>query len=291
MANTDAKVMTTEVSFSSELFESGWLADVEIQCGEQSYKAHKLILCGQSKWFRSALMGDFQEAKTGVINITDFEAVEVLVLLKFLYTGSVDITPEFCDKSDNPFIQQMRLFHLANHFKVIRLQDLVYKARDDHAIALSKQLCQLSAEQGQIGAAAEQVVTAMEEHYDKYRRPGVYAESGVKNAFGATIRRLVMCNVQAMVQSPRFMVLLKTYPRFAARWARLLTGMVCERGSFQPGEVVDLHCARCDRVADFQSAVLDPVQWNWQGKMCALCGDCFEWAHFTNLKESEPSVG
>lgn len=62
--------------------------DCTIKCEGKSWACHKLILGTQSEWFKKALTGQFSEAKTGIVTITDMQPWMVEEVLKFLYNGS-----------------------------------------------------------------------------------------------------------------------------------------------------------------------------------------------------------
>ncbi|KAI1079580.1 hypothetical protein F5B20DRAFT_590444 [Whalleya microplaca] len=73
------------------LLTSGFLSDVEVQCGTRTWKLHKVILSSRCVWFNKALNGKFSEAESGIVKIQDFEADQIDDLLKFIYTGVLSI--------------------------------------------------------------------------------------------------------------------------------------------------------------------------------------------------------
>lgn len=75
----------------SRLFESGNFADVDIICqGDVVLKAHKVILCTRSSWFKAALTGLWLEADSLRICVDDKDPATMKILLKYLYSGSKD---------------------------------------------------------------------------------------------------------------------------------------------------------------------------------------------------------
>lgn len=44
-------------------FEGGDLADVDVKCGDHTWKLHKAILCARSVWFKKALTGPFKTTR------------------------------------------------------------------------------------------------------------------------------------------------------------------------------------------------------------------------------------
>jgi len=91
------------------LLESGNFSDVTVSCADKTWKLHKAILCSRSTWFEKALTGNFsvttsklfpwhlcsnayinlpQEAKTGHVDIKNFEPEAIDWLINYIYTGS-----------------------------------------------------------------------------------------------------------------------------------------------------------------------------------------------------------
>lgn len=59
-----------------------------VKCGDRTWNLHKNILCSRSVWFEKALTGSFEEAKTGVVEIHNFEPEPVDWLVRYIYSGS-----------------------------------------------------------------------------------------------------------------------------------------------------------------------------------------------------------
>ena len=66
------------------LFECGKYSDLTIVCGAKRYPVHRVLLATRSSFFEGACRDGFQEASTGVIDLTedDAEAVEHMVHCK-----------------------------------------------------------------------------------------------------------------------------------------------------------------------------------------------------------------
>lgn len=64
-------------------------ADVEIQCGNQSFPAHRLVLASASPVFAKMLQAEMKEACTGKITIEDVPPEVVAKALRYMYTGEV----------------------------------------------------------------------------------------------------------------------------------------------------------------------------------------------------------
>ena len=59
-----------------------------LKCGDRTWSLHKNILCSRSVWFEKALTGNFEEAKTGVIEIRTFDPEPVDWMVRYIYSGS-----------------------------------------------------------------------------------------------------------------------------------------------------------------------------------------------------------
>ncbi|KAK7720246.1 hypothetical protein SLS63_009918 [Diaporthe eres] len=68
-----------------ELLSSGNFSDVEVVCGNRSWKCHGAILVPRCVWFRKALMGHFKEASTRKVTLVEEDPICVDLVLKYLY--------------------------------------------------------------------------------------------------------------------------------------------------------------------------------------------------------------
>ncbi|KAK0653084.1 BTB/POZ protein [Cercophora newfieldiana] len=90
------------VTGSIELFESGFMADCTVKCGDHAWRLHKIILCTQSEFFRAAFMGNFAEAQAGEVVLEEQDPDIVEFALRFIYSKSLShisgvFTPEAKD--------------------------------------------------------------------------------------------------------------------------------------------------------------------------------------------------
>ncbi|KAI0005617.1 hypothetical protein F4779DRAFT_620986 [Xylariaceae sp. FL0662B] len=84
----------TTPSFAASLLGSEDYSDLTLACEGQEFKVHKAIICPQSPVLTAALRGDFEEAKTNVVNI-NFDIATCKRLIDFLYTGKYEVrSPE-----------------------------------------------------------------------------------------------------------------------------------------------------------------------------------------------------
>ncbi|KAH6952495.1 hypothetical protein BKA56DRAFT_504789 [Ilyonectria sp. MPI-CAGE-AT-0026] len=84
-------------SVLSQLLHSGEYSDFTLVCQGQQFYLHQAIICPQSPVIAGALQGEFQEARTKVLNVEAFDLATVRRMVTFMYTeeyevGSVDET-------------------------------------------------------------------------------------------------------------------------------------------------------------------------------------------------------
>jgi len=68
------------------LFDSGLFADCTVRCGDRTWKLHKHVLCKHSTFYNGAFTGDFDEAKTGVLTLSEDDPEVVDLALRFTYS-------------------------------------------------------------------------------------------------------------------------------------------------------------------------------------------------------------
>ena len=76
------------------LLQSGLYADVTFVVGGDEVRGHRCILAARSPYFATLLGSHFQEATAPAIAVTDTTAAAFRALLRFLYTGHVDVEEE-----------------------------------------------------------------------------------------------------------------------------------------------------------------------------------------------------
>nr|OQO29838.1 hypothetical protein B0A51_01995 [Rachicladosporium sp. CCFEE 5018] len=62
-------------------FAGGKWTDLDVVCGDRTFKVHKVVVCSQSAFFETAVEGMFKEARENKIDLSadGVEAVEVLI--------------------------------------------------------------------------------------------------------------------------------------------------------------------------------------------------------------------
>ncbi|KAG8157976.1 hypothetical protein KVR01_012248 [Diaporthe batatas] len=84
------KTTAAEVDYKSgdlDLLSSGNFSDVEVVCGDRSWKCHGAILVPRCLWFRKALTGPFQESNTRKITLAEEDPICIDLVLKYIYGG------------------------------------------------------------------------------------------------------------------------------------------------------------------------------------------------------------
>ncbi|KAK7718094.1 hypothetical protein SLS63_010577 [Diaporthe eres] len=75
------------------LLKSGTFSDLQLSCEGRDFAVHKAILCSQSRVISAECEGNFEESRTNVIKIEEFNAETVHAMLEFLYCGDYSVTP------------------------------------------------------------------------------------------------------------------------------------------------------------------------------------------------------
>lgn len=69
----------------SELYASGSLSDVTLVVDGTKFKAHKMILAGQSPYFKALFYGNLKEATQKEIELKEISVKAFEAVLKYLY--------------------------------------------------------------------------------------------------------------------------------------------------------------------------------------------------------------
>jgi BTB/POZ domain len=79
-----------------------------VTCGPDRYKVHKVVLCGQSDFFKKACNGGFREASSGVIEMKEDDPAAVKAMLQFFYTFDY----EYEKAPDSDVVLHAKVCHL-----------------------------------------------------------------------------------------------------------------------------------------------------------------------------------
>nr|OQO30859.1 hypothetical protein B0A51_01482 [Rachicladosporium sp. CCFEE 5018] len=113
-------------------FTGGRWTDLDVVCGDKTFKVHKVVVCSQSAFFETAVEGMFKEARENKIDLSadGVEAVEVMInYLHFAnYTRAADTTVG----ADHQFVKwdmafHIKVFALAQRCFIGGLQDMAAK--------------------------------------------------------------------------------------------------------------------------------------------------------------------
>lgn len=74
-----------------KMFEDGLWADIVLVSESKEMKVSKNILAARSPVFAAMFLRELEETKTGRVNITDVEYEPLRGLVKFLYTGTIEL--------------------------------------------------------------------------------------------------------------------------------------------------------------------------------------------------------
>ncbi|KAI9776086.1 MAG: hypothetical protein M1839_000599 [Geoglossum umbratile] len=107
-------------------------SDLIIRCEGREFKVHKIILCGQSKYFSTICDGDWKEAAENVIDLKEDDARVIEAMLHFFYRFNYD------DSGDDqgpvsPMLFNTRVYGVADKYDVSSLKTLA-KEKFDKAI-------------------------------------------------------------------------------------------------------------------------------------------------------------
>ncbi|KAF3763841.1 hypothetical protein M406DRAFT_332288 [Cryphonectria parasitica EP155] len=103
-----------------QLFLSGDSADSMVICGQdgQVWDTHRAIL-QRCPYFRAALSPVFKEGQTGIILFNDIGSKEISIVLKFIYSGIVNIN--YAEHS-SAMITCNKIAHAADYFELDTLK-------------------------------------------------------------------------------------------------------------------------------------------------------------------------
>ncbi|KAL8813752.1 MAG: hypothetical protein Q9200_000005 [Gallowayella weberi] len=84
----------------ASLLSSGKYSDLTIICRDQKFRVHRAVLCFASRFFAAACDGNFQEAQTAKVDLSDDDPGALRRALTYLYTEDYDDTdPDMIEES------------------------------------------------------------------------------------------------------------------------------------------------------------------------------------------------
>ncbi|KAL8938269.1 MAG: hypothetical protein Q9216_003986 [Gyalolechia sp. 2 TL-2023] len=87
MSNADTQSLAKRLALT---LNSGKYSDLVIICRDHTFHAHRVVLCTASSFFAKACDGDFREAQTATIDLSDDDPKPLERMLKYLYTDNYD---------------------------------------------------------------------------------------------------------------------------------------------------------------------------------------------------------
>jgi hypothetical protein len=91
--------------------------DFTIECQNEKFRVHQMVLRDQSEYFEAVLGSDCKESREKRVIINDFEAKVVEVLLKYIYNGAVHY--------DNLDVTDTSLMKIADKYNFTSLYDAI----------------------------------------------------------------------------------------------------------------------------------------------------------------------
>lgn len=300
LSNTPVSFMLTK----RRLFESGMLADVEIKCGDHTWKLHKVILCTRNIWFKRALMGTFkvrtfylvmngypsclltvmhQEAGTGIVTLEEREERDADCFLKFIYTGSVDLQKSYPE--DDAFVALMRIWKTAKFFFSDSLCNLAVHAANEYAKDHTQVFCSAFP-----GADHEKEMDSIINNSFKPALSFLYSKEMKHFAptFLPIYKRLAAASVHRLSESEAFHTLLREVPDFAAEWATSLMRSFKVWNPLNPKRAGGC-CYECGKDMGGKGTV-DSSRWIRNELLIVTCDRCYrmpdlaEWADTEEAK-------
>ncbi|TPX12620.1 uncharacterized protein E0L32_000797 [Thyridium curvatum] len=74
----------------ADLFQSGFLADATVKCGDKTFNVHLLILCRRCEWFKKCFVGHYKESQDREVTIVDENPDLIECLLFYIYSQDVE---------------------------------------------------------------------------------------------------------------------------------------------------------------------------------------------------------
>ena len=112
-----------------DFFLSKELSDVHIECQDQKFEAHQIILSASSPVFRRMFQADMKEKKSQVVEIKDLEPAVMSEMLKFIYTRSCVATEE----NENPDLDMVSdILEASDKYQMVTLKNVCQSLLSAH---------------------------------------------------------------------------------------------------------------------------------------------------------------
>ena len=111
-------LLSTQTYWPTILHDSDFY-DISFKCSDREIvHAHKPILATASAYFRTMFLGSWKEMTDNVIELKETSSTTMKILLKYIYTGSLDIDSTKLEE------EIMLLFPLAYQYMITPLQEI-----------------------------------------------------------------------------------------------------------------------------------------------------------------------
>lgn len=208
-----------------------------------------------------------QEAQSAKVLITEFEPAEIDCLLKFVYTGVINLEDSFPEESTWPTL--IKIWKMADFFCLGIMRDLVIQAAKDCSRDMALVFCAFyqpdGHEQIKIDLFTKDFVPAVKAIYEDEME-------GLKSHFVPIILGLTVASIHSFSQIAGFEQLLQDIPQFAADWATaLMKGL--RPPSWRPKRSIYI-CSQCDETLS-HSGVLDTFTSRDLPGPNVVCVECY----------------
>lgn len=210
-----------------------------------------------------------QEGRTGQVTITNFKPAEIDCLLKFIYTGTINLRKSY--PRDNTWRALIKIWKMADFFCLDILCELVIAAAKDCSMQMARVFCAFNVPNGH-----DQYKISL---FDTDFAPAVKAiyedeEEIAKPHFAPIILGQAVVSIHKLSQMEEFEKLLRDVPSFAVDWATAFM-----KGLPQPTWStmgLDDRCTYCERSLDVDG-IVDTIQF-MRGHDEVLCPQCYRLA-------------
>ncbi|KAL1862895.1 hypothetical protein Daus18300_008225 [Diaporthe australafricana] len=217
-----------------------------------------------------------QEGQTGKVTITNFEQADVDCLLKFVYTGVIELQKSY--PTQGSLAALMKIWKMADYFCLSDLHDLVIRAATQGVQKMALSFC-----------AADPPPAGDPKRRQLYRdefEPAVKAlyrdeMEALKTEFAPLVLGLAVNSIHSLFHIEEFEKLLQDVPSFSSDWAIALMKGLANSPWLPKGGIPD-ECDECEEKVD--KGVV-----NTFGPMCrsssqVLCRYCFGSPALTDWK-------
>ncbi|KAI9726486.1 MAG: hypothetical protein M1828_001308 [Chrysothrix sp. TS-e1954] len=104
-------------------FNKPEFSDVRIQCGDQEFAVHKVVICSLSEHFAALMRHDYEEKASGIIVIEEQDPAIVKIVLEHLYGQPYTLPVLPHHGIDSPLEYNAKVYVAADYFDVATLKD------------------------------------------------------------------------------------------------------------------------------------------------------------------------